>query len=358
METPSEFRVTRLREVEIPELIRVKAQVYGLEPTESPEYYRWKFFDNPHRGELVPFWFLREGDRIVGGIGALPVRMRVEGREHRGEFACEMFVERGRQRAGLGTVLMDAYLADSPWPLMMNTSPSLSRFLAKRGFHDLSPGVAFRAYPLRLGALLASRLGPPWKSAAHLAGPVFELALGARRWLSGLRRDDGVDVEEQKVFGAWSDAIWEQAGADYPIVVIRDRAYLTWKYERHPLWKYRILLASKAGRPLGYATFRLREGPSGPTGVVQEIFAPRAASAVRRALLRAAVRSARAGGADAVKVLATDSAVVEDLRREGFLRVRSSPGFFVPRQAGLDGPGILDPRCWYLTGGDSDLDYR
>ena len=95
------LRVSRLREEEIPELIRVKAQVYGVEATESPSDYLWKFFDNPHRTAAVPFWILREGDRLVGGMGAMPVRMRYFGREIPAEFACEMFIERGRQRCHL-----------------------------------------------------------------------------------------------------------------------------------------------------------------------------------------------------------------------------------------------------------------
>jgi hypothetical protein len=352
------LRVSRLRDGEIDELIRVKAQVYGVEPTESAGYYRWKFFDNPHRGDLVPFWILREGERVVGGIGALPVRMRVDGRELLGEFACDMFIERGRQRSGLGTVLMDAYLSDSPWPLMMNTSPSLSRFLAKRGFHDLSGGVTFRVFPLHPGVLLAARLGSRWGLPARLAGPMLSLALGAKRALAGSGRSEGIEVQEVAAFGPWAEAIREEAASDFPIVVVRDRAYLAWKYERHPLWKYRILLAVKGGRPLGYATFRMREGPPFKTGIVQEIFAPRRAAAARRALIGSAVRLARESGADAVKILATDRDVVADLAREGFLSTGSSPGFFVPRQPGLDGAGVLDPARWYLTGGDSDLDYR
>ena len=55
---------------------------------------------NPDRGDKVPFWLLWEGDRLMGGIGAIPVCMVVFGREIAGEFACEMFIDRRQQRGG------------------------------------------------------------------------------------------------------------------------------------------------------------------------------------------------------------------------------------------------------------------
>jgi len=359
METPSEFRVTRLREAEIPELIRVKAQVYGLEPTESPEYYRWKFFDNPHRGGQVPFWILREGPRMVGGIGAMPVRMRVFGRELQGEFACDMFIERGRQRSGLGTTLMDAYIADSPWPLMVNTSPSLHRFLTKRGFVDLTSGFRFQARILRPGAVLQARWGGLQGRVARLADPVLRAGLALRAGLLAKPLDPEVVVEERPAFELWSETIREAAEKDHDIIVIRDPDYLRWKYQARPLRSYRILCASRRGRPVGYATFRLREGRDGGEAlcVIQELFAPRAESAARRTLLDHVLRAARDAGAQAVKILTTDTAAAADLRACGFLALKASPGFLCPRQPGLDDAAVMTISNWFLTGGDCDLDY-
>lgn len=354
-----EVTVARLRREEIPELIQVKARVYGIEPREIPAYYQWKFFDNPHRAGDVPFWVLREGPRMIGGIGAMPVRMRVFGREVRGEFACDMFIERGRQRSGLGTRLMDAYIGDSPWPLMVNTSGSLYRFLVKRGFTDLSSDFRFRVKLLRPGAVLQARWGGVRGRAARLAEPVLRAVLAAKSALHGRRRDPGIAVEERGAFGPWSEIVREAAEPEHGIIVIRDSAYLRWKYESHPIRRYRIVCASRAGRPVAYATFRLRSEPeaAGPLCVIQELFAPRSESAARLALLDHVVREARGAGAPAVKMLATDASVQADLGAAGFLTAGASPGFLCPRQPGLDTPEVFDLRKWFLTGGDCDLDY-
>lgn len=353
------LRVTRLREDEIQELIRVKAQVYGVEPTEVPAYYRWKFFDNPHRVGDVPFWVLREDGRMVGGIGAMPVRMRVFGREMQGEFACDMFIERGRQRSGLGTVLMDAYIADSPWPLMVNTSPSLHRFLVKRGFVDLTAALQFRVRILRPGAALQARWGGLKGRAARLADPLLRAALAVRGRLLATTLDPEVQVEERPSFGPWSETVREAVEPEHGVIVVRDPDYLRWKYQSHPLRSYRILCATRKGRPVGYATYRLRGGENGrgPLCAIQELFAPGAESAARRALLVHVARAAQEAGAEAVKILTTDLATCADLRASGFLAIKASPGFLCPRQPGLDDARMMTVSNWFLTGGDCDLDY-
>lgn len=358
MATGSEPHISRLREEEIPEVIRFKAEVYGRRPSEDAAYFRWKFFLNPHRGEAVPFWLMRDHGRLLGGIGALPVRMMIFGRECMGEFACEMFIDRTQQRSGLGTVLMDAYIAESPLPLMMNTSVSLRRFLVKRGFFDLTDRLHFSFHPIRPGALMSEGLEGRWAGRAArlmgpLAGAVFETRAAALR----PRPDPGVVVEEVTAFGPWAEEVWALAAADYNLATIRDLPYLRWKYEQHPRWTYTILRAVRGGRAVGYLTFRLRSGEGDPMVVVQEIFAPQKDSGARLALLEHVRLAARRLGAIALKALATDPVLRADLRRAGYIETPSSPGMLYPRQPGFDRPELQNIDTWYLTGGDSDLDY-
>lgn len=357
MTAAPDVTVTRLREEEIPEVIRLKAQVYDRPADEVPAYYLWKFFANPHRGERVPFWLLRDRGRLIGGIGALPVRMLLEGREIRGEFACDMFIERGQQRSGLGSALMDAYIADSPLPLMMNTSPSLHRFLVKRGFVDLGGDLSFWFRPLDAGALLRAR-SPGWKGGLlRLAGPLADLALGARTALRRPRPDPGVTVEEVPGFGPWVHDVWTRAAAGYSIVVVRDLPYLRWKYEQHPLVKYRVFQAKRGGEIAGYMVWRVRTDAGARLAVIPELFAGREDSGARHALLRRAIDEARAHRAAGVKALFSDAATRRDLRLQGFLGGGSSPGFLVPAPKDPGVPDVRGFERWALSGGDSDLDY-
>lgn len=355
----SDLRVTRLRIEDLPELTSLKRRVYKRDfPREDEAFYRWKFFDCPARGEQVPFWILWDGPRMKGGIGALPVRMKVFDREVAAEFACDMFVERTEQRSGLGTVLMDAYIEESPWPLMMNTSVALHRFLAKRGFRDLSEDLRFRVCPLRPGALLRQRL-PGWKGRiAGAADPLLTVGLALQRSLRRKRIPKDIRVDEVEAFGPWADELWEEAGSDYPVIVRRDERYLRWKYERHPFLRYRVLVARAEERVRAYLTCRLRESEPEPLMVVQELFARREDSGARRALLARATTLAAEKGCTALKVLSSDRLVQADLERMGFLRTSASPGMQYPEQPGFDRPELRSLESWYLTGGDSDVDYE
>jgi GNAT superfamily N-acetyltransferase len=353
----SNLRVTRLHDEQIAELIRCKARVYDREPDEHPDRYRWKFFQNPHRGKEVPFWLLWDGDRMLGGIGALPVRMLLFGTEIAGEFACEMFIEKGQQRSGLGTVLMDAYIADSPLPLMMNTSQSLHRFLVKRGFHDLSVGLHFWVRPIRPGAMLAARWSGIKARAALLSGPLLRAAVEVRAATLRPPSDPSVRVEEVGGFGGWAEDLWAAAGAAYPVIVIRDLAYLRWKYERHYVHKYRILRAVDGKGTRGYLVHRLRPEARGPLMVVQELFTRHDDQGARLALLQHALKEARRADAFAIKLMTSTRSYGADLRRLGFFATRSSPGLLYPEQPGFDRPDLRDISNWFLSSGDSDLDY-
>ena len=46
-----------------------------------------------------------------------------------------------------------------------------------------------------------------------------------------------------------------------------------------------------------------------------------------------------------------------DLRRLGFFETQSSPGLLYPVQPGFDRADLRDISNWFLSGGDSDLDY-
>ena len=141
---------------------------------------------------------------------------------------------------------------------------------------------------------------------------------------------------------ATGDGDGDGAGEELPVVV-RSRAA-----------EQEVALFGHAR--IGRECFRQVE-ERGPLMIVQELFAPREEGGVRRALLAHAAGVARQERCTAVKVLASDERVLGDLDRAGYLRTGVSPGMQYPEQAGFERPDLRDARTWYLTGGDSDVDY-
>jgi hypothetical protein len=92
--------------------------------------------------------------------------------------------------------------------------------------------------------------------------------------------------------------------------------------------------------------------------IVQELFAPRDEAGARRALLARVAALASETRCSAVKILSSDPRTQTDLAAMGFLRTDASPGMQYPEQEGFDRPELRALESWYLTGGDSDVDYE
>jgi hypothetical protein len=52
---------------------------------------------------------------------------------------------------------------------------------------------------------------------------------------------------------AWLDAFWLKQAPALPLALARDRAYLGWRYARHPHHRYQLLGLQLAGRRFGWA---------------------------------------------------------------------------------------------------------
>ncbi len=154
------------------------------------------------------------------------------------------------------------------------------------------------------------------------------------------------------------DVLWERAapGAPHQTSLIRDRAWVAWRYCDPPQSAYRLTLAERAGSPAGYAVHRVAHTAAGTLVYVPEIFAPGDPLALR-ALVHDVIACAAAEDADSIVTLAVPgSGVDRALRRAGFL---FSPGAYLVEAIRLDptipSAALGDPRAWWLAGGDFDV---
>jgi hypothetical protein len=137
--------------------------------------------------------------------------------------------------------------------------------------------------------------------------------------------------------------------------LVRDPAFLEWRYLSAPQ-PYELMLAERAGRPLGHAALRLHETPGGRHGLMAELRVAseqdeRAAAAVAGA---AAARLHSQGALVLFTLAAPRTPLHHALRRSGFWRRRRAFGVhFVPL---LPGAEALAAACGPdLAGGDFDV---
>ena len=205
--------------------------------------------------------------------------------------------------------------------------------------------------PLRPERILARKAGFPALARLGGLGRLWNVVWD--RPLSGVP-----DVTIRALASATPDIdrVWEGGARHVQTSLVRDRAWLEWRYCNFPNRAYRLTLAERAGSPAGYAVHRVvREG--GTTSVqVPEVFAP-GDRMVLRALVRDVVARAGAEGADTVVTLAVPGSSVEsEFRRVGFLFGRRAwPLEVIRLDPSIPREPLRDPSGWWLVGGDFDV---
>lgn len=154
------------------------------------------------------------------------------------------------------------------------------------------------------------------------------------------------------------DTVWMGADVRQRHSLVRDRAWVAWRYCTAPDRDYRLTLAERASVPVGYASYRVeRDEANGRIAVrVPEIFAPGDPLAVRALVRDLMVRATEADAEQIVTLAVPGSVVYRELRRSGFL---FSPGAYRLEAVRLD-PAIPssvlhDAGSWWVAGGDFDV---
>jgi hypothetical protein len=167
----------------------------------------------------------------------------------------------------------------------------------------------------------------------------------------------GIVIEPVARAGSEIDHLWRLVGPAYENCVVRDAAWVQWRYLDEPASLFSVLMARKQGRPAGYIAYRLANAGGRLIGRVADLFVRPGDADVAGALLRAALTHLRGYGADSVAVLlAAGSDLHARLRANGFLLPRGHyRASFIPYSSTVDFDSLSDPARWLLVGGDFDV---
>lgn len=355
-ESPAAWIARPYRPGDEVQLVRLFVDVFGKPLTEAQ--YRWKVLDSPWPIGAPTVWLADAAGQIGGQYAGTPMRFQLRGAERRILHACDVMTAAGFRRQGVLTALGQA--AHQGWAaagVHFVTGLHYGGWGTRR--HHLGWRELFKAawvwYPLRPERLLARRwrMPAPARRAAALAGDLWNMAWD--RALGPAAR--GVTVEPVERPGLEFDALWAALRPQYEALVVRDRAWVAYRYGDAPGFGYRLLLARRGGRPAGYLAYRVTASDDRATGWIADLFTAPQDGAALAALLRAALAALRAAGADDARALVPErTPTYRAFRRAGFL---GGPGAFdvsiVPMAPDLPIDLLRDPNRWFTMGGDFDV---
>jgi len=155
------------------------------------------------------------------------------------------------------------------------------------------------------------------------------------------------------------DQFWLEASRNYPVLFVRDAAYLNWRYRDYPFGKILSFGLFKNDRLLGFSVIHFNTDQDGLyNATLLELFTPGDDQATFACLLGEAIKAARANEANSLSTRLSLSFGEKILVKNGFKRrsMSHSPITFNIKDGRSE--DILDNEDnWYTTLGDGDACY-
>lgn len=331
----------------------------------SDAQWRWKYLHNPAGEAIIKVAVSNADGAIIGHQAAIPMRFKIAESRLTGYLSVDSMIDENFRGSGLFAEL----------------SLRLWEDVRKRGnFVFGFPNESAHASTLKLGArkiLPLQLFFRVLKSHSNLFSRRLSLLhLHALKWVcqfSKINADldrwfckDKFSVYEVTQFDERIEELWDRLSVRYPIAVIRDQAYLNWRYCENKDETYKKFLILRDSKILGYAILAINERWGCRVGVLADWLLDPAESTAGLFLWNHCETYLRSQDVSAVGgFFSLMQENIHFLKKTGFLSLnpRQTSGKFdlmllpdVLRRelSAKDFQHMTEPKNWFLTLGDTD----
>jgi hypothetical protein len=343
------------------DILALNRMEYG--PTDilsTPEDFYWRYAQNPAGRAIISV--VRDGDSgsVIGFIWIVPLRVRVFGEDWAGATGTNLLIHPGYRGTSAYVKLMRqfrrVFVDHDIW---LHYS-----FISETAHSRLRPDdpcVAFKVplliRPLDMMKLARAYFNNRWQGLIVGIGGQLVTPLLFRARQSDLDQYN-LTLHVLDGFDDRFDDFWARVQDKYPVMVIRDRCYLAWRFAGISGRQYRILVVQVGDEVIGYIVLRCVTIREIPTGLVMDLLVeagPRG-EAAGDCLMAGAWRYFRlekmwlAGG-----LVSSHTAEYHIMRRAGYLPCpeRFAPRFFRLAYRVHDKKPAVVPRLlpehWFVT---------
>lgn len=329
-------------------------------------------------GVVPPAFAAVQGDRVLGYVGSIPIRLSDGRQEWPGYWIKGLMVRPEVRNGPIGFLVLKEAVRHIPRSVVLTVAPASRRLFGALGYTDFGAlpnwirplagaRIAVRADPSRLGL---DGL-PAWTGSVHrLAGRTGLLGLGgavAGALLDGIAKASRLGGRYQtgrldpELVAGHLDRLWPAIRSRLGSAVVRDARYLLKRYVEGRGHRYLWTGAWEGDTLAGVAIATRARDETDPrlqglrVAALADLWFDPARPGLGRALLGGVEDAARRDGADAVLATTAAPAAVAALRWQGYLPLPGNVHFFLRDTAGGTGlAGGLDR--WWLQRGDGESD--
>jgi hypothetical protein len=341
-------------EKDMEEILSLRRDAFGETEKDKldPRFWQWEFMEGPDGRAFI--YIVEDRNKMVGHFADIPRRFSVQGEVALGTLSLDLMVHPDYWRRGIFQA-MGKYGAQkvkqengfflTAFPIRLETILGLKKI----GWKEVVK-LPVLVYPIRFSGILNRYIHFP---------PLGVFIGGIARFFYFLiyrlkRRKEirGVEIKKVGQLDDSFDSFWQKALSLFPIIGIRNRNYLTWRYLQHPTRNYTIYQAKQNGEMKGYIVLRKVELLNFNSAVIVDLLAMDEGTLLT--LVERGIQHSRQGGADLLGFLVPqDHPYYKILRKKGFLRSPKIFQFMVYPHS--DRKIFLSPEKWYVTWGDTDV---
>jgi GNAT superfamily N-acetyltransferase len=341
-------------EKDVDGILSLRDVVFGTEEQDKLDFrfWRWEFMEGPDGKALI--YIVEDGKRMIGHFADIPRRFSLHGKVVCGTLSVDLMVHPDYRRKGIFQA-MGKYAIQrvkNEKGLFMISCPIRRETIQgfkKIGWEEVER-LPVLAYPIRFSGIANRYLRFP---------PISLFVGGVVRFfyllLCGLKKKkeiEGMEIEKVSMLDELFDSFWQKALSLHPILGVRNRNYLTWRYQEHPTRKYTIYRAKRGGEMKGYIVLRKVKLLRFNSAVIVDLLA--LDEGTLAALLEKGIQYGREEGTDLLGcMLPQGHSYYKTLRERGFFR--SFKTFLLMIYPHSDRKIFLAPEKWYVNWGDTDV---
>ena len=339
------------------QILKLRQSVFGdLDPVRLKEStWQWQFQNNPSSKTVC---FLAESNgEIVGQYVTIPTRFSIHGKKTRVAFSCDTMIHPEYRRQGMFSALAREVYNHLETQCNINlvwgfpNDQSLPGFTGQLGWRML-PTIPLMVMPIRPLPMIFNALPLLNKMLKSPPAPIE-----TNTDIAFPTKIQGLHISPIEHFDEAFDALWQNHSTIAPVIQVRDRRYLQWRYISVPEFGYRPFAVLHDGRLLGYLVIRMMALKGQMFGVLVDVFPfPMESVLVIHEIFSFSRQYVKAHGGDFLTCLLPQREA-GILKRAGFRRVpeiiNPKPWRLGYRWVGKGPSEDLDD--WHVTYGDTDV---
>jgi len=354
MDEMHRWKVLRGDEKDLEGILSLRRAVFGEMEKDKldPRFWPWEFMGGPDGKALI--YIVEDGDKIVGHFADLPRKFFDHGKVVRGTLSVDLMVAPDYRRKGIfgemgryaiRRVKNENGLFMTAYPIR----PETINGFKKIGWKEVVK-LPVLVYPIRFSGIVNRYLHfPPLNLLVGGLTKFFYTLLFCRQMKKGFSK---VEMEGVSRFDDAFERFWNKALSLYPIMGVRDRDYMTWRYFRHPTRTYTIYRAMEKGEMRGFIILRKVDLLAFNSAVIVDLLALDVDALT--ALVEKGIAYSQREGVDLLGFMVPEThPYYHLLRKHGFLR--SPKTFLFMLYSHEEDKELLDPKGWYVNWGDTDV---